>query len=50
MTTIHIEEKARIENIVDYRGVFGLDIGFIDHFSTRLGSASNHSAIANLHN
>jgi hypothetical protein len=29
--------------------IFGLDIGFIDHSTTRLGTASNYSDIANLH-
>jgi hypothetical protein len=28
---------------------FGLDIGNIDHFTTRLGTTSNYSSIANLH-
>jgi hypothetical protein len=30
-------------------GVFGLDIGFIDHLHTRLGTTSSYSAAANLH-
>jgi hypothetical protein len=29
---------------------FGLDIGFIDHLYTRLGTTCNYSAAANLHN
>jgi hypothetical protein len=33
----------------DSRRGFGLDIGFIDHFNTQLGTTSNYSAIANLH-
>jgi hypothetical protein len=28
---------------------FGLEIGFIDHFNTRLVTALNYSAIADLH-
>jgi hypothetical protein len=28
---------------------FRLDIGFIDHLYTQLGTTSNYSAIANLH-
>jgi hypothetical protein len=28
---------------------FGLDIGFIDNFNTRLAITLNYSAIANLH-
>jgi hypothetical protein len=43
------------ENIVtSYRvivdGVFGLDIGFIAHLYTQLGTTGNYSATANLHN
>jgi hypothetical protein len=34
---------------VSWQG-FGLDIGFIDHLYTRLGTTSNYGAIANLHN
>jgi hypothetical protein len=34
----------------DCRQSFGLDIGFIDHLHTQLGTTSNYSAIANLHN
>jgi hypothetical protein len=33
----------------DSRRGFELNIGFIDFFSTRLGTTSNYSAIANLH-
>jgi hypothetical protein len=33
----------------DYRWGFGLHIGFIDHFKTRLGTASNYSATAYFH-
>jgi hypothetical protein len=33
----------------DYRGGFGVDIAFIDHLYTRLGTTSNYSAAANLH-
>jgi hypothetical protein len=33
----------------DSRRGFGSDIGFIDHFTTRFGTTSNYSAIANLH-
>jgi hypothetical protein len=32
----------------DYRQDFGLEIGFIDHFNTRLMTTPNYSAIANL--
>jgi hypothetical protein len=34
----------------DYRWGFGLDIGFIDHLYTRVGTANNYSTITNLHN
>jgi hypothetical protein len=34
----------------DYRRGFGLDVGFTDHLYTRLGTTSNYSATANLHN
>jgi hypothetical protein len=34
----------------DYRRVFGLEMGFIDHFNTRLVTTLNYGAIANLHN
>jgi hypothetical protein len=34
----------------DCRQGFGLDIGFIDHVNTRLGTTSNYSVTANLHN
>jgi hypothetical protein len=34
----------------DYRRGFGLDIGFIDHLYTRLGSTSKYSVTAYLHN
>jgi hypothetical protein len=33
----------------DYRWGFGLEIGFIDHFNTRLMTTLNYSAIADLH-
>jgi hypothetical protein len=33
----------------DYRRGFGLDIGFIDHLYTQLGTTSIYSAIATLH-
>jgi hypothetical protein len=33
----------------DYRRGFGLEIGFIDHFNTRIVTTLNYSAIANLH-
>jgi hypothetical protein len=33
----------------DYRWGFGLDIGFIGHFYTQLGTTSNYSTIANPH-
>jgi hypothetical protein len=33
----------------DYRRGFGLDIGFIDHFNTRLVTTLNYSAIADFH-
>jgi hypothetical protein len=33
----------------DYRRGFGLEIGFIDHFDTRLMTALNYSAITDLH-
>jgi hypothetical protein len=34
----------------NYRRGFILDIGFIDHFYTRLGITSNYRATANLQN
>jgi hypothetical protein len=34
----------------DYRRGFGLDIGIIDYFTTRLGTTSNYSSIAEHHN
>jgi hypothetical protein len=34
----------------DGRRVFGLDIGFIDHLYTQLGTTGNYSAIADLRN
>jgi hypothetical protein len=34
----------------DYRGIFGFNIVFIDHFNTRLVTTLNYSAIANLQN
>jgi hypothetical protein len=34
----------------DYRGGFGLDIQSIDRLYTQLGTTSNYSATANLHN
>jgi ethanolamine utilization microcompartment shell protein EutS len=33
----------------DFRRGFGLDIGFIDHFSTQLVITLNYSAIADLY-
>jgi hypothetical protein len=33
----------------DYRWGFGLEIGFIDHFNTRLMTTLNYSAIADFH-
>jgi hypothetical protein len=36
--------------VCDYRRGFGLDIEFIDHSYTRLGTTSNYSTTANLHN
>jgi hypothetical protein len=33
----------------DYRRGFGLDIVFIDHFTPRLGTTSNYSAISDFH-
>jgi hypothetical protein len=33
----------------DYRRGFGLVIGFVDHFNTRLVTALNYSAINGLH-
>jgi hypothetical protein len=33
----------------DYRRGFGLEIGFIDHFNTRLVNTLNYSAIADFH-
>jgi hypothetical protein len=46
-------DRLRCHNVVmlyecDYRWGFGLDIGFTDHFTTRLGT-SNYSATANLY-
>jgi hypothetical protein len=35
--------------ICDYRRAFGLEIGFIDHFTTRLVTTSNYSSSADLH-
>jgi hypothetical protein len=40
------------DNIItssDYRRGFGLEIGFIDHFNTRLANTFNYSAIADFH-
>jgi hypothetical protein len=34
----------------DFRRGFGLEIGFIDHFNTRLVTTLNYSAVADLHN
>jgi hypothetical protein len=34
----------------DSRLGFGLEIAYIDHFTTRLETASNYTAIADLHN
>jgi hypothetical protein len=57
--SIHSESNScsstqEIHNIVacrgDYRRGFGVDIRFIDHLCTRLGTASNYSATPNLHN
>jgi hypothetical protein len=36
--------------ICDSQQGFGLDIGSIDHFTTRLGTTRNYSATAKLHN
>jgi hypothetical protein len=33
----------------DFRRSFGLDIGFIDHFNTRIMATLTYSAIANIH-
>jgi hypothetical protein len=41
---------SRVEVTIDGGGGVGLDIGFIDHLYTRLGTTSNYSATANLHN
>jgi hypothetical protein len=50
-TTISLSIKGH--NIVtcmrDYRRGFGLEIGFIDHFNTRLVTTLNYSAVADLH-
>jgi hypothetical protein len=35
--------------VCDYQRGFGFDIGFIDHFNTRLVTTLNYSAIADLH-
>jgi hypothetical protein len=35
--------------ISDSRRGFGLDIGFIDHFNTRLETTLNYNAIADFH-
>jgi hypothetical protein len=55
LETCFAPSYARHVHIVWWRGVtidggFGLDIGFIDHLYTRLGTTSNYSATANLHN
>jgi hypothetical protein len=34
----------------DYRRSFGFENGFIDHLHIRLGTTSNYTATANLHN
>jgi hypothetical protein len=36
--------------LTGYQPGFGLDIGCIDHFNTRLGTTGNYSATTNLHN
>jgi ethanolamine utilization microcompartment shell protein EutS len=33
----------------DYRRGFGLEIGFIDHFTTRLVATFNYSAVADFY-
>jgi hypothetical protein len=37
-------------SVCDYRRGFGLEIGFIDHLYTGLGTTGNYTATANLHN
>jgi hypothetical protein len=38
-----------VMRISDYQQGFGLEIGFIDHFNTRLVTTLNNSIIADLH-
>jgi hypothetical protein len=47
-TTYHIL-KGTVTCMSDYRWGFGLEIGFIGHFNTRLVTTINYSAIADLH-
>jgi hypothetical protein len=44
------QSKPPRESQSDSRRSFGLEIGFIDHFNTRLVTALNYSAIADIHN
>jgi hypothetical protein len=55
-THMYLEQTLFLLNIVSchvyvwhYRRGFGLNVGFIDHAYTWLGTTSHYSAIANLH-
>jgi hypothetical protein len=53
--TTHLQLMPRTSKVelylyIDYRRGFGLVNGFIDYLYTRLGTTSNYSATANLHN
>jgi hypothetical protein len=41
--------KNNVTILSDYKRGSGLEIGFIEHFTTRLVTTSNYSTIADLH-